>query len=202
MEKKLEILIVGDSFAADWTVKYPDQKGWPNLLSEDLNYKVTNIAQAGISQYKIWKQLESININNFDIIIISHTSPYRIHTKKHPVHCNDVLHKNADLIIFDTFYHKRKIKNIFNFSLKCAAQWFKYHYDENYQKDIYQLVKDKIDNIIKNKKTIKISNFDDDNVESDLNYFKYLKSNPGIMNHFDEKINYKIYKEIKEKIDA
>ena len=51
----MKILICGDSFAADWTVKYPGQ-GWPNMLAEI--HEVTNLAQAGCSEYKILKQLE------------------------------------------------------------------------------------------------------------------------------------------------
>jgi hypothetical protein len=36
----MKVLIVGDSFAADWTVKYPSGKGWVNLLAE--HHDVTN----------------------------------------------------------------------------------------------------------------------------------------------------------------
>ena len=59
MKKKL--LIAGDSFAADWTIKYKGE-GWVNTLCED--YDVTNVAQAGVSEYKIYNQLKTNkNIN-------------------------------------------------------------------------------------------------------------------------------------------
>jgi hypothetical protein len=58
-----KLLICGDSFAADWTVKVKE-KGWVNLLAQD--YKVTNLAQAGCSEYKILKQLQSVNLDKFD----------------------------------------------------------------------------------------------------------------------------------------
>jgi hypothetical protein len=32
----MKILIIGDSFAADWSVKYNDYAGWPNLLAQTL----------------------------------------------------------------------------------------------------------------------------------------------------------------------
>ena len=54
----MKILICGDSFAADWTIKYPGQ-GWPNMLSQQ--YEIVNLAQAGCSEYKILKQLEFTN---------------------------------------------------------------------------------------------------------------------------------------------
>ena len=58
MKKKL--LIAGDSFAADWSKKYKNACGWVNTLCED--YDVTNVAQAGASEYKIYNQLKKICI--------------------------------------------------------------------------------------------------------------------------------------------
>ena len=52
---KKKILIAGDSFAADWTVKYKGE-GWVNTLCKD--YDVTNVAQAGVSEYKIYNQFK------------------------------------------------------------------------------------------------------------------------------------------------
>ena len=64
----MKILILGDSFATDWTSKYPQGKGWPNLLAE--KFDVTNLAQAGISEYKILKQIKSVsNLEKFDLKI-------------------------------------------------------------------------------------------------------------------------------------
>ena len=60
----MKILIVGDSFAADWSVKYNDYHGWPNLLAQ--KFEVTNLAKAGVGQYKIYKQLQ--NIDDFDLV--------------------------------------------------------------------------------------------------------------------------------------
>ena len=64
----MKILIAGDSFATVW----PDsQLGWPTLLAK--KYSVVNLAQAGIGEYKILKQIQSQEINNFDLVIVSHT---------------------------------------------------------------------------------------------------------------------------------
>ena len=105
----MNILIVGDSFAADWTVKYKGI-GWPNMLSK--RHNVTNLAQAGCSEYKIYKQLLSVNLDDFDYIIASHTSPYRIYVTEHPVHSMDKLHNDCDLIYTDLKEHSKRDKKL------------------------------------------------------------------------------------------
>ena len=59
----MKLLITGDSFASNWYPKYKE-KGWPNYLEE--KFQVTNLAQAGCSEYKIYKQLRSINLKKFE----------------------------------------------------------------------------------------------------------------------------------------
>ena len=99
----MKILICGDSFAADWSIKYPERLGWCNWLSE--NHSVTNIAQAGAGEYKLLKQIQATDLNKFDAVIVSHASPNRLYCTAHPVHNNDVLHHNADLIYADIKDH-------------------------------------------------------------------------------------------------
>ena len=43
----MKLLILGDSWQADWNVKHNTYPGWPNLLANE--FDVTNIAQAGVS---------------------------------------------------------------------------------------------------------------------------------------------------------
>ena len=57
------LLICGDSFSTDWTKKY-EGIGWVNMLEK--NYKITNISQAGVSEYKIYQQLNSVDLSKFD----------------------------------------------------------------------------------------------------------------------------------------
>ena len=110
------ILIIGDSFAADWSTKYNNYLGWPNLLAQ--SHSVTNLAQAGVSEHKIYKQLCSVqDLSVYDVVIVAHTSPFRVPTKRHPMHSKDVLHKDADLIYSDIEYHSNRLKNIFNKSV-------------------------------------------------------------------------------------
>jgi len=92
----INILVVGDSFAAKWPFA---KLGWVDILS--YRHNVTNLAMAGCGEYKILKQLQSVDITKFDLIIVSHTSPSRIHTPTHPIHVEG-FHKNCDLLANET----------------------------------------------------------------------------------------------------
>lgn len=193
-----KILILGDSFAADWSVKFKDYKGWPNLLAE--KYQVDNIAQAGVAEYKIYKQLLSItDLNVYDFIIISHTSPYRVHTRNHPIHCDDILHNHADLIYGDVEYHKNRWYNLFNKRLRAAYEFFKYHYDEEYFFTTYWLYRKEIDLILKKHNVLVIDNF---NEKSDCLNFKYMiPTYSGRINHFNKEGNEIIYHKLIDYIE-
>jgi len=144
----MNVLIVGDSFAADWSVKYKNVVGWPNLLAE--HHTVTNLAQAGVSEYKIYKQLISVDLATFDLVIITHTSPYRMVTCRHPIHYHsDSLHQHADLLFSDIEYHyKKTFKRFFNKSLRCAYDYFLLHFDHEYHELSYQLLVERIEKLL------------------------------------------------------
>ena len=112
----MNILIAGDSFAAEW----PGEDGWVKLLAKKHN--VTNVAQAGVSEYKILKQIKNASLDEYDAIIVSHTSPSRVHTPEHPLH-KEGLHKDCDLIWTDL----EGRSNFLNPSLKAAQGYFQYH---------------------------------------------------------------------------
>ena len=67
----VKILLMGDSWAADWSSKHSEYLGWPNILAEQ--FDVTNIAQAGVSQYSIVKQLHSVKPYDYDKVEVERT---------------------------------------------------------------------------------------------------------------------------------
>jgi len=198
----MKILIVGDSFASDWSIKYKDYPGWTNLIAND--YDVTILSQPGCGEYKILKQLQSVNIDRYDLIIISHTSPGRIHTPKHPVHSQDLLHKNSDLIYTDLEYHALKFTNLFNSSLSTAHDFFVYHYDEEYYDHVYQLLRDEITKLVASRSTLIVnhlpclSTYTGSNV---LDFSPMLETHRGIINHFSQPGNQIIYQAVKKYIE-
>lgn len=180
---KNKLLIAGDSFAADWQSNIP---GWPNLLAND--YDITNIAQAGCSEYKIYKQLCSVNLEAFDHIIVSHTSPYRIYTKENPVHKNNPVHKDSCFIYSDVSEHK----------LSCVAEFFEKHFDTEYAEHVHNLLLKDIESMSP-KNTIHITSFVWDRLYKCINWIDFNKvfvSHRGIVNHYNNKGNYIVYNKL------
>lgn len=188
-----KILIAGDSFAALW----PNASiGWVNILAEQ--YSVTNIAQAGVSEYKIFKQIESTNVDDFDLVIISHTSPSRIFAKQHPLHKTG-FHKDCDLIYTD-------IKDRFSIpgsALHTAKKWFEHFYDDEYQIDVYKILREKILSLI-TIPYISISHIEIANKLSieplHLDFSSLWINNRGDVNHYNEFGNKFVFDKINQQI--
>ena len=181
----MNILIVGDSFAADWTIKNSSLKGWPNFLAEQ--YAVTNLAQAGCSEYKIWQQLNSVNLNKYTHVIVMHTSPYRIPVKTHPFH--NGLHSNADLIYSD-------IKA--NGGFLSIVDFFENYFDTEYAEFVHTLiVKAQVEYLSNFKGRVLHVEWTKSNAPNVMSIEKYFKNNSGSANHLDDKGNQIVYNKIK-----
>ena len=185
-----KLLICGDSFAADWTVKY-EGYGWVNLLKQD--YKVTNLAQAGCSEYKILKQLQSVNQEKFDLVLVSHTSPYRLYVPEHPVHKNDKLHKNSCLLYSDIIEHLND-----HSELSPVVEYFDKYFDLEYAEFVHNLLLEKIDNLCGNK-TLHVSHIKWDNLytfKNFINFEKIFEKHRGSMNHYNPQGNEIVYQRV------
>jgi hypothetical protein len=168
----MKILIAGDSFAVN------QDNGWSDLLSD--SYAITNIAQAGVSEYKILKQLQSENLTKFDRIIIVHTSPYRVHIQNHPTH-NTGLHANCDLLLAD-------LENVSksNSVVEAGLLYFKYIFDPDYYTDIYSMMLETINAITKPYSSLHLCFFDNDldyPFDNFIDFNSVFKMYPGTVNH-------------------
>ena len=178
----MKILIAGDSFAAS-----KSEYSWCNLLAK--KHSVINLAQAGVGEYKIWQQVKSVEIKEYDQYIVCHTSPWRIHTPQHPVHTQG-FHKDCDLMIGDIHYHAKQIKNFFNVRLHSANRFIQHHYDYTYQKDIYKLLQEDIKQLLP-KTAIHLSGFEEKNI-----LYTNREQYPGDINHMDVHGNQKVFEEL------
>jgi hypothetical protein len=181
---KKNILICGDSFAADWTKKY-DGVGWVNMLSNDFN--VTNVAEAGVSEYKIYQQLIKQKIKNFDRVIISHTSAYRIPVETHPIHSKDILHHNCDFIYSDIKEHEN------NVDVKCIVDLYEKYFHVDYAIFVHNLILKEINELCPN--ALNITFFNSFN-ENSIQFEDVFLENRGNINHLNEVGNKIIYNKI------
>lgn len=179
----MNILLCGDSFAADWSIKHRSELGWPNLLAS--KYNVTNVATAGSSEYRIWKTLQAQNVTLYDCVIVSHTSPYRLYVNKHPVHNADILHKNCDLIYADAVEH----------NLTTVKDYFDQYFDIAYATDIHQLIVHQIADICKNVQTIHMQHINA-SIPKEINIIDFSTlwhKHRGKINHYDSIGNQIVY---------
>ena len=189
----MKILIVGDSFAADWSVKEPGQKGWPNILAD--RYIVVNRAQAGVSEYKIWKQISTCELTSFSHVVVCHTSPYRIPVDRHPLHYDDILHGSCDLIYED-------IKHQQNQELLPIVEYFEKWFDIEYARFVHQMIIDKEIQHLNECFTGSILHVNNLGLEIAThnqqckNFYKIFLQHKGLINHFDHVGNNIVAKEI------
>lgn len=194
MFKNKNVLICGDSFAADWSSSYPNRPGWPNLLSKE--FIITNLAQAGCSEYRIWQQIKSAQLNKFDYIIVSHTSPYRLFVKKHPVHANNTLHCNSDLIYNDIKNHAKS-----NHQLDSIVNYFENYVDLDYLIDIHYLICQEIDQLTAAYPVLHLTNMNWHKFYQftpTITFEKFYSADPDAINHYSDRDNYIIYEQLRD----
>lgn len=191
----MNLLIAGDSFGAQWPKKN-NNIGWPSLLVKDFN--VVNVSQAGVGEYKILKQLESVDLNKFDAVVVNHTSPGRVHTRQHPIHSSG-LHKDCDLLYNDI----DRPFDLFNRALRSAKSWFQYHYDDQYQIDIYTMLRQEINRKI-DRPYLAVSHMP---ISSDLSFEKNHLDLSGVwarhrgdVNHYDKEGNHLVAMSIENEL--
>jgi hypothetical protein len=144
-----KILVAGDSFACDWN----NTTEWWKLLDHD----ITNVAKAGVSEYKIVKSL--INLDDYDLAIILHTSPSRIYTTNNRKHTLSKLHRDSCYVIGDILADNSNIS-------EAMHLYIKYFYNEEYVNYTHRLILKDIIRITTNIPTIHSSGFDYTNIYS------------------------------------
>ena len=155
--------IFGDSFAVN-------RDGWVSMLGRDVRI----FSQNGVGEYKIYKQV--IENLRFDQAIICHTSPWRVHTRMHPVHKNNLIRENNDFLLNDVEYHSK-----INKDMKLVNEYLKNYYDPEYQEDTYSLFVNKLMQI---PNTIHITFHEpSDTKQITHNYNKIYQKYPGDINH-------------------
>ena len=174
----MKIFVFGDSFAAN-------KNGWVKMIPGD----VTNFAENGIGEYKIYKKIMT-NLN-FDKAIVCHTSPWRVHARIHPIHCDDPNRSNNDFLLNDVEHHSK-----LNKEMSLVNSYLKKYFDADYQLDIYKLL---VKEIMRLKDTINITFHNSEDTELiQSNFHDIWKTHPGQINHMSEEGNKIVSEKIQE----
>lgn len=184
----MKILIAGDSFAADWTKVYFGAAGWPNLMATV--HDVDNLAQAGCSEYRIYLQLSSVDLENYDAVIISHTSPYRIFTDYNPLRQQDNFYKHCDLLYAD-------IANLASAHQEYASvkTYFEKFFSLEYAEFCYTLIRQQIKNIINKKPCVEIAHVQVCG-HVDIDFSEHWARHQGLINHYTDQGNRTVFQKI------
>lgn len=188
----MKLLIVGDSFAADWRKKYPDAQGWPNQLAE--HHRVDNLAQAGCSEYRIYQQLVSANLGKYDWIIVSHTSPYRIYTEYNPAYSQDALHHSCDLMYADVCNLAREYHDYV-----CVQEYFEKFFSLEYAEFCYLMLRKEIQHLIGRFPCLHIAHVDVPG-RIDIDFSSTWKDHPGSINHYSQAGNDHVFDILNKKL--
>lgn len=174
-QTSMNTLILGDSFSAD-------NHGWPSLLGFD----VENRSQRGVGEYKVYKQYKAGD--KHDLVIVCHTSPWRIHTPKHPVHITNTERPNTDFLLADIDYHSKENKE-----MEIVKEYWNNYYDFEYQIDIYKLL---VAKLLKIPNSIHLTFHDVSEKIVPINMNHVWRQQPGNINHLDKKGNTIVAEEI------
>jgi hypothetical protein len=190
----MKILLLGDSFGADWTIKYPNKEGWPNLLSKE--YFVDNQCQAGCSEFRIQTQLVKHTLDDITHCIVVHTSPYRLPVEHNPLHQDDCLHHSCDFIYSD-------VAESNNPQVACVKEYYEKYFFDEFFLYAHQLIVSDISCILKEKNipSLHITFFNNNNNQIDINYHKLFVESPGLMNHLSSEANQHVFDDIKKWIN-
>ena len=161
----MNLLICGDSFSAD-------SKGWISRLDA----KVTNRSQRGIGEYKIYQQTKGHE--QYDKIIVCHTSPWRLHTLFHPIHKDSMQRPNNDFMLADLDFYKHKSKEI-----QAIYSHITKYTDWNYVQFVYNMIVDKLLSIPNSIHITFLEPADTKIIPN--NYYDVWQKYPGDINHLN-----------------
>ena len=176
------IVIVGDSFSTDVGVD-----SWVTRLSN--KYNIKNFSQRGISEYRLYRIiLKNIEeISNADAVIIFHTNMDRIFVPDHVSFQSRQLstHTQMDMMANDALTDKQW--------KKIACHYYRYFYDQDQQNCVYQLLIEKIDQLIATQK-IYCSGFNVNCDDVTIKLFNQVRADyPGTINHLNSTGNQLVY---------
>lgn len=180
MYTRKKLLIAGDSFASDMISQ---GQGWPDILAQ--HHDVTNVARPGIGEYKILQSLLQQDFDQYDRIIVSHTSPNRVHTEINPMYPSGHVYHASDLIFSDV-----ESKASSTGLARSMHDYFKYVFDPVFYQYVYDKCCQDIVDLDPHHKMIHITHFpwtSTVDVPGLINFYDVWLDNKGPYAHYNHR---------------
>jgi hypothetical protein len=188
----MTIGLFGDSFG--YQKKDEPYPSWVDLLAKQST--IDNCCECGVGEYKILKQLQSADLNQYNMIIVTHTSHSRVFVEHNPLHATSAYHQNCDILYADIESHKDE------FSLACQL-YYKHIFSDEYARDIHNLILKEIEEVIGDRPVIHMTHFDHTGLHPLPNLLEFhtlFLNNRGPVNHYNQVGNQEIFNIIHDKI--
>jgi len=189
----MKLLLCGDSFSYDHKLEH----SWPTRLSQV--HQVDNLSQCGCGEYKIRLQIASRNLDNYDAVMIFHTSPNRIYYNQLNKMYVDNYHGQADFLFTDVEHHRHSNK-----LAQTAYDYFVNIFDATYHSYVHNLICAEIDQITKPYCIYHFTAFDystlyqfDNNL---IDLYNIWQANRGNINHLNPAGHQEFFKKITDTI--
>ena len=184
--------LFGDSFG--FQKKNEPYPSWVDLL--DQHHTIDNHSECGVSEYKILRQLQFTNLDSYDTIIITHTSYSRVFVEYNPLHATSLYHKNCDILYADIESNTDEFSH-------AGQLYFKYIFDDNYAKDMHNLVLKEIEEVVGLRKVVHMTHFDHAGLRplpDLLDFHTLFLNNRGQVNHYNEAANEIIFNTVLQRL--
>jgi hypothetical protein len=187
-----KIGVFGDSFG--YQKKNEPYASWVDLLA---NYAtVDNHSECGVSEYKILKQLERADLDQYDDIIVTHTSYSRVFVEYNPLHADSEYHQNCDMLYADIEAHKDEFS-------RAGQLYFKHIYSEDYARDIHNLILKEIVALLAGRRVVHMTHFDYEGLyplPNLLEFYSLFINNRGPVNHYNERGNQEVFDQVLKRL--
>lgn len=190
----MKILVAGDSFSSD---KLAGECGWPAQLAQA--HSVTNVSQPGAGEFKILRQLELQNLTDFDLVIVSHTSPNRVHAETNPLYPSGHVYRNSDILFGDV---ESKVSK--DPVARSMFDYFTQVFDIEYYHFVHTCCCERIDQLTKDYNVIHMTNFEWTHLypfDPLFNFYNLWLEYPGEYAHLNRHGANKVAQILKQRID-
>jgi hypothetical protein len=188
----MNIGLFGDSFA--FQKQNEPFPSWVDLLAQ--HYVIDNHSECGVGEYKILKQIQSADLDSYDIVIVSHTSYSRVFVEHNPLHSDSEYHRNCDILYADIEGNTDK------FSL-AGQLYYKHIYSDDYAQDIHNLILKEIDSLLVGRLAVHLTPFDHTDLYQFVNTVDLrdvFVDNRGLVNHFNPSGNQEVYRRVLDRL--